>query len=35
MCATPPTAYTDQFETLQGLLSWTVDVHVVLALSSI
>ena len=27
--------YTDQFETLQALLSGSVDVHVVLALSSI
>ena len=27
--------YTDQFETLQALLSWSVDVHVILALSSI
>ena len=27
--------YTDQFETLQALLSWSVDVHVALALLSI
>ena len=27
--------YTDQFETLRGLLSWSVDVHVAFALSSI
>ena len=27
--------YTDQFETLQAFLSWSVDVHVILALSSI
>ena len=33
MGTTPPTIYTDQFETLQALLSWSVDVHVVLALS--
>ena len=26
---------TDQFEPLQALLSWSVDVHVILALSSI
>ena len=24
--------YTDQFETLQALLSWSVDMHVILAL---
>ena len=27
--------YTDQFETLQALLSWSIDMHVVLALWSI
>ena len=26
--------YTDQFETLQALLPWPVDVHMILALSS-
>ena len=36
LCAQPLIQfYTDQFETLQALLSWSVDVHVVLALSSI
>ena len=35
VCATPQTVNTNQFETLQALYSWSVDVHVVLALSSI
>ena len=36
LCAQFPLEfYTDQFETLQALLSWSVDVHKVLALSSI
>ena len=32
VCATPST---DQFETLQALFSWSVDVHLILALLSI
>ena len=37
VCTTPTILYwsTDQFEALQALLWWSVDVHVVLALSSI
>ena len=36
LCAQPLVQfYTDQFETLHALLSWSVDVHMVLALLSV